>query len=214
MTIFRNRTFQRVRHKVIYGFVVETVGRRLSRRGLTIRPLYVFKEGLSGRKPKDFERSCREYETAFLTSEDMKVLDRIDGRDTTEGAMRDLIGKGGKCLGIKIDGKIAGFTWCRFDRFDHPLTKEFTLRENEAYLFDMYVLKAYRGMNIAPFLRYRCYEELAEIGRTVLYSYSDVSNGSAVRFKKKLDARVVSVWLHIRLGKRFQWNWKLKTYEQ
>ena len=211
MTIFSNRTFQRLKHALVYGFAVETVGRRLSRWGFVIRPLYVFKEGLSDREPKDFGLSFREYETTFLTSDDMKVLDRIDGRDTTELAMRDLIREGSKCLGIKIDGKTAGFTWCRFDIFGHPFTKAFTLRENEAYLFDMYVLKAYRGMNIAPFLRYRCYEELAKMGRTVLYSYSDVSNASAVRFKRKLGARVISLRLYIRLGK-FRWNWKLKTY--
>jgi ribosomal protein S18 acetylase RimI-like enzyme len=192
---------------------METVGRRLSRWGLVIRPLYVFKEGLSDREPKDFGLSFREYETVFLTSDDMKALDCIDGRDTTEFAMRDLINEGSKCLGIKIHGRIAGFTWCRFDIFGHPFTKDCTLHENEAYLFDMYVLEAYRGINIAPFLRYRCYEELAKIGRTVLYSYSDVSNASAVRFKKKLDARVISLRLYIRLGK-FRRNWKLKTYDE
>jgi ribosomal protein S18 acetylase RimI-like enzyme len=214
MTIFSNRTFQIAKHKLIHGLLVDTLGRGLARKGLVIRPLYVFKEGLSDREPKDFGSSLRDYEITFFTSEDMKALDCVDGRDVTEVAMRDLINKGAKCLGIKIEGRIAGFTWCRFDTFGHPLENKFTLRENEAYLFDMYVLKAYRGVNLAPLLRYRCYEELTKIGCTALYSYSDVSNAPAIRFKKKLDARVISLWLYIRLGRRFRWHWRLKTYER
>ena len=149
----------------------------------------------------------------FLLHEDVQGLDRIEGRIVTAQSMQDNLNRGHKCLGLKINGNIAAFTWCRFDIFDFPRTKGFALRENEAYLYDMYVLRAYRGLNIAPLLRYSCYKELTKIGRTVLYSFSDVSNRPAIRFKKKLDARIMGLYLYIRIGKNLRWKVKLKTYD-
>ena len=155
-----------------------------------------------------------EYETAFLDPADMKNLDRIEGRKTSEESTRKLLEKGSKCFAVKVKGKIAAFTWCEFDVFDYPPKKEFKLKENEAFLFDMYTLRAYRGHNLAPFVRYRCYEELAKMGRDVLYSYSDYFNTPALRFKSKLDAKILRLCLNIRLFKRFHWHWVLRNYSK
>lgn len=213
MTVISRRTFQIIKQRFLYDFILETVGRKvMSRSGLVIRPYYVFKEGLLEGNPKDFGVVSQDYEIVFLTHEDVQNLDRIEGRFVTALNMQDNLKKGHKCLGLKIKGNIAAFTWCRFDIFDFPRTKGFVLCENEAYLYDMYVLRAYRGLNIAPLLRYSCYQELAKIGRTVLYSVSDFSNKPALRFKKKLDARIISLKLYLRIGKNLRWNVKLKTY--
>jgi ribosomal protein S18 acetylase RimI-like enzyme len=213
MIIFDSRTFKIVKQRILYDFMLETVGRKIiAPSGLVVRPYYVFREGLFGGKPKDFRVESRSYKISFLSNEDVQNLDRIEGRIVTERVMQDKLSNGHQCLGLKIDGKIAGFTWCQLDIFDFPRAKGFLLRENEAYLYDMYVLRAYRGLNIAPLLRYSCYQELAKIGRTVLYSVSDVSNRPAIRFKKKLDARIMSLNLYMGIGKNRRWNVKLKTY--
>ena len=213
MTVFSRRTFQIIKQIFLYDFKLQTVGRKaIARSGLVIRPYYVFKEGLFVGNPKVFAVGSQAYEISFLTREDVQNLDRIEGREITALGMQDKLSKGHKCLGLKINGNIAAFTWCRFDIFDFPETKGFALRENEAYLYDMYVLKDYRGLNIAPLLRYSCYKELAKIGNMVLYSFADVSNRPAVRFKRKLDARIISLHLYIRIGKNLRWNVKLKTY--
>lgn len=213
MTVFRRRNLQIITQRFLYDFLLETVGRKvISRTGFMIRPYYVFKEGLFGSNSKDFEVASQSYEISFLTQEDVKELDLIEGRFVAAVNMEDSLKKGHKCLGLKIKGKIAAFTWCRFDMLDFPRTRGITLRENEAYLYDMYVLKDYRGFNIAPLLRYKCYQELAKIGRTVLYSVSDFTNKPALRFKKKLDARIISLNVYIRIGKNRRWNVKLKTY--
>jgi len=213
MIIFSRRTFHIIKQRILYDFLLETFGRKIvAQSGLMIRPYYVFKEGLFDSNSKAFKDVSQGCEISFLTQEDVKKLDRIEGRFITVSNMQDKLSNGHKCLGLKIDGKIAAFTWCQFDRLDFPRTKGFPLKENEAYLYDMYVLKDYRGLNIAPLLRYRCYQELAKLGHTVLYSVSDFSNKPALRFKKKLDARIISLNLYIRLGKNHRWNVKLKTY--
>jgi hypothetical protein len=213
MTLFSHRTFQIIKQRFLYDFMLETVGRKIiARSGLMVRPYYVFKEGLFEGSQMDFNVESQGYAISFLTHEDVRSLDRIEGRFVTSWSMQDNLRKGHKCLGLKMNGNIAAFTWCRFDIFDFPRTKGFALQENEAYLYDMYVLKSYRGLNIAPLLRYSCYKELAKVGRTDLYSVSDFANKPAVRFKKKLNAKIVSLKLYLRIGKNLRWNIKLKTY--
>jgi Acetyltransferase (GNAT) family len=211
--IFSNRSFKILKHKIIYDGILRKMSKILGRIGLAMRLYYIFKEGLIDGESKDFGPEYLDYEITFLTSEDMQSLDRIEGRYQTALLMQNRIINGHKCLGIKINGKVIGFTWCQFGMFAFPPLKGFTLLENEAYLDDMYILNAYRGSNLAPFLRYRCYQELAKIGRTVLYSVSLIPNDPAIRFKIKLDARIVSLGLYIRIGKDFHWCRTLKKYE-
>jgi ribosomal protein S18 acetylase RimI-like enzyme len=208
-----NRIFKIVKQRVLYDFMLETVGRKIvSRKGLVVRPYYVFREGLLECNTKDYDFVPKNYQISFLSAEDVQSLDQVEGRFVSAHNMQDKLKRGYKCLGLKIEGHIAAFTWWECDVFPYPPTKEYALKENEAYLFDMYVLRAYRGMNLASLLRYICYKELAKIGRTALYSVSDVSNRPAIRFKKKLNAKTTGLYLYIRIGKKSRWKLKLKTY--
>jgi len=210
-----NKTLQKIKHKVIYDLLMRQTAKLLNRIGLAIRFYYVFKEGLPDGEKKDFCLESQNYEIAFLDSEDVAMLDPLEGHDATVSDMQTQISQGHKCLGLKNNGKIVGFTWCRFDQFvDYPPTKGFKLEKNEAYLYDMYILQDYRGSDLAPFLRYKCYQELAKIGRTVLYSVSLIPNAPAIRFKKKIGAQILSLGLHVQLRKNICWNWKLRTYKQ
>ncbi len=42
-------------------------------------------------------------------------------------------------------------------------------------------------------MRYRCYQELAKIGRTRCLSVTVLFNAPGVRFKKKLNAKVIEI---------------------
>ena len=141
-----------------------------------------------------------------------EALHCIDGRKNSEKMLSERLKKGNKCFALKRDNKIVGFTWCDFDMFTYPPTREFRLKSNESYLFDAYIFKAYRGHQLAPFMRYRCYQELQKLGRSVLYSYSDYFNTPANRFKVKLDARLLRLCLYVQLFEKFKWNLTLKVY--
>ncbi len=204
--------FQKIRLKFKFGLVMEVVLDQLADWGLMINPYYVFQEGLFDEKPKEFGLEFGEYETTFLGPEDMKKIDRIDGRDITGAILLQRLEKGNICFAVKIDDKIVGFTWCDVDVFNHPSKYEFKLKEKEAYLFDAYILKPYRGLNLAPFMRCRFYEELRKMELKVLYSVSNYFNTPAIRFKNKLGARVIKLCFYIRVMKRFHWHWIIKSY--
>ncbi len=206
--------FQKIRQKYKNGLVMQVILGYIADCGLFINPYYIFQEGLSGEKHEEFRFEFEKCETIYLGPEDMKEIDRIDGREFTGATLCERLTKGNKCFALKIDSKIVGFTWCNFNIFNYPPAYEFKLKEDEAYLFDTYVLRAYRGLNIAPLMRHSLYQELDRMGRNVLYSASECFNTPAIRFKNKVGARVVRLLIYIELGKRFHWHWKLKSYEK
>jgi hypothetical protein len=86
------------------------------------------------------------------------------------------------------------------------------LKSNEAYLTDMFTVEGFRGKNLAPFLRYKSYEMLKEMGRDTFYSISISFNTPAVRYKEKLEAKKVNLILLIQLFRKFHTIIKLKTF--
>jgi hypothetical protein len=185
---------------------------RLSDWGFEIRPYYLYREGLFGNEAKDFGSRFADYQTVFLTLEDMALIAGIDGRTQVETILRERLERGQKCLAIKDQGQIAAFTWINLKESDYKPCR-FLLQSNEAYLYDAHTVKAFRGKGLAPYLRLRCYEALEKMGRETFYSFSDAFNFPAIKFKKKLNARSLKLGLYILLFKRYFWSWTLKKME-
>ena len=170
--------------------------------GASICSYYLIIEGLFGDSPR-VPKTVSRLDIRFLGSDDMVQIAAIPERDIGEPVLQQWLLEGKKCLGM-LDGKtIVAFTWfdlesCHFR--GHP----FPLAENEAYLFDAYTSKECRGTGIAPYLRYRLYEKLAKMGRTCLYSITLRLNKPALRFKLKLNARIIGKGLSVMLLKRWQ----------
>lgn len=115
------------------------------------------------------------------------------------------------CFGIQKHQEIMAFSWANLDRC-HWGISPFKLKKDEAYLFDTYTYKKYRGMNLAPYLRHQFNRYLAENGRTRLYSFSEYFNKPAVNYKRKVKSRIVSLFFYVNLFKKFRWKAKIKGY--
>jgi hypothetical protein len=76
----------------------------------------------------------------------------------------------------------------------------------------MYTMDDFRGKNLAPYLRYKSYEILKELGRDKIYSVSVLFNSSAIRYKEKLNAKNLKLILYIELFKKLKWSITLKNY--
>ena len=50
------------------------------------------------------------------------------------------------------------------------------------------------------------------MGRVKCYSYSDLFNTPSIRFKKKLNAKILELGLYVELFKKYHWNWTIKRY--
>jgi|SRR5581483_2980419 len=181
--------------------------------GVRVEPFHLVVEGLGHGRPPALASCASDYEVKFLTADDMPVLANIPGRLPTEVELRQRLREGKRCLGILRQGLLVAFTWCDLDTCCFETIPVFALKGNEAYLFDAYTRETARGGGLAPFMRYRLYEELAKLGRDRCYSITVLFNAPAARFKAKLGARVVELHLLIELFRRWRIRWVLHRYQ-
>ncbi len=206
------KVFSKLKEKLQHGLFLYFLLSQLKRIGLDFLPCYWIQEGIFDSTPIAMENLPAGYTFEFLTQEDMKIIGNIPGReDENVPVLLARLKKGDKCLGAKYQGQIAAFTWVDFigDSFKD---RKLILKEDEAYLYDMYTLKSFRGSNIAPHLRYECYKIAKELGRSKCYSTSDIFNAPSLKFKQKLNAKILESYLDIKLFNKFHWNWKIKDY--
>jgi GNAT superfamily N-acetyltransferase len=202
-----------IREKARHSHPLRLVVDGLWKMGISVRPFYVFQEGLSDIKTSEWHGKFDGYKLGFLDKNDMGVISAIPFRNAS--SLEELLQRlreGKRCLGMKHGGELVAFTWCNFDRFDFE-SFCFDLSENEAYLFDAYTLEPYRGKGIAPYLRDQIYRELDLLGKKRLYSVSDCFNTPAVKFKMKLNARIIELGLFVELFGKWRFGRIIKKYE-
>jgi hypothetical protein len=146
-----------------------------------------------------------------MKAEDMKAVGAINYLGYSEDKLLKLLEAGQQCIGIKHDDEIVAFMWINFTEINYKSTI-IQLQGDEAYLWFMYTRESYRGKNLAPYLRFRSYNMLKEMGRNKLYSISDYFNSPAVIFKKKLNAKKLKLILFVQLFKNSQRSYTLKSY--
>ncbi len=201
--------WQKARHSHPLRLVVDG----LWKMGISIRPFYVFQEGLSDTKISEWHGKFDGYKLAFLEPQDMEEISKIPFRnDSSLEQLCRRLREGKRCLGMKHRGELVAFTWCDFDRFDFE-SFCFDLSKDEAYLFDAYTLEPYRGKGVAPYLRDQIYRELDLLGKKRLYSVSDCFNTPAVKFKMKLNAKIIELGLFVKLFGKWRFGRIIKKYE-
>jgi len=206
------KLLKRVREKYQHGLLLHAILRKLAQLGLRISPFYLVQEGVDEIKKPEINGNPEEYAFDFSDITDFEGWEElIEEMKAKKEIFLKRLEEGKKCIRVKHKNKIVAYTWYDLEecRFTKPL---FKLSKEEAYLFDMYTLNSYRGRNIAPCLRYQSYEILNSMGRTTLFSISELLNVSAVKFKRKLNARFLSLYLNIGLFKKKSWNLKIKEY--
>jgi hypothetical protein len=201
---------QKISIKIRYGMVLQVIKNRIGRLGIEIVPYYFFQEGAVEVKMPKIKGNVTDYQFEFLGPADMKLIAESNSGYHEEDYM-SFLAAGQICLGMKLGDEIAAFMWinikeCGFKETIIPL------RSNEAYLWNMYTMESFRGMNIAPYLRCKSYEVLKGIGRDRLYSISEYFNSPAVKFKHKLNAKRLRLGLYIKLFKKYHWDITLRSY--
>lgn len=194
-----------IRMKMRYNPFPRVVLDGLAKLGIRIQPYYIVLEGLIDGVLHDLEVQRNEYELGFLGKEDMKVIGSIPFREISYKEVLTRLKEGKMCFGAKRDGQLAAFSWCDIEEFNFK-GLGFPLRNNEAYLFDAYTFDSFRGMGMAPYLRYQLYKELAKLGRHRLYSISERFNASSLKFKTKLNARVIGSGLYVDILNRWRFS--------
>jgi hypothetical protein len=206
-----NSMLKKIQTKFRHGLVLQAITYQFSRIGIEFTPYYLFLDSMPEVEITVINIPNEEYSFESLGPDDMKIIGAINYAGYSEDKLLVLLEEGEMCFGLKYKGEIACFMWICFSEFSYKST-EMLLKSDEAYLWFMYTRESFRGKNLAPYLRYRCFNILREMGRVKLYSISDCFNTPAVNFKKKLNAKKVKLVLFIELLKKYNWSITLKNY--
>ena len=196
----------------VYGLVCRVLLDTLAKVGVLISPYYLVLEGLQNGRLPHLEKGFEEYDFGFLGPQDMNALAAIPGRISSEADLLQRLAKGDKCFGVRYRADIVAFSWCNFSSYAFEKQKALPLQENEVYLFDAHTIEQFRGVGIAPAMRYRCYQELAKLGKERCYSITIAFNTPAMHFKQKLNAQVLELAVYVELWGRWWWRTQWRDY--
>ena len=197
--------------KINHGLVMHTILNQFSKIGISITPYYWVQEGLVMKEIPQPEGNPDDYSLITLDSSDIQsIIHNIRGVTLEEFLKR--LEDGQICFGIKYRNEITSVMWANFNICHHRPGGS-KLEIDEAYLHGMYTFDAFRGQNIAPYLRYKCYEALRGMGRDKLYSITEYFNKSAFRYKQKLNAKNLELGLIIDLFSKFRRRFHLRSYQ-
>ena len=195
---------------VRHGLFLQGLRNRFARIGLDVMPYYWTEENVEEFKAPEIRGGSEGFSISYFGEEEIMYI-----QNSISVGYQDLLvyfNEGQTCVGLKYNDEIAA---CMFiKKNDYVFRgKTFKLKDNEAYLHSMYTFEAFRGRNIAPYLRYHCYELAKGIGLNKTYSISEYFNKSSRKFKKKLNSKNTELYLSIVLFKKFKKNFLLKTYK-
>ncbi len=201
---------RKILNKFKYGLVLESMRHQVARLGIKIVFYYWVREGMNPTPQPEIKGDISDYSAGFIEAEDIKGIEEDMGAYSKESLL-SYFSEDTKCLGLKCNGDLASFMFINFAECD-SMSKKITMKEDEAYLTYMYTLKNYRGRNLAPYLRYKSYEILKEMGREKIYSISSLLNSSAIRYKEKLNAKNMKLILYIEFFKKIKMRFNLRSY--
>jgi hypothetical protein len=203
-----SKTVGRIRQ----GTSLLVVTNLLSKIGVQITPYYLTLDSNHGNPKIKLPSHLESIECGFASPSDIKSI--YDHPETGWFALLDKNFQYDKCLcfTLKRSSEIMSFIWCDLDRC-YCKYMPFALKQNEAYLFNAYTYKKYRGMNLGFFLRAKLHEAMFKMDRTRLYSITECFNGPALRFEKKLKARHVKLGIYMKLLSLRKWNLTLIEYQ-
>ncbi|WP_025740675.1 MULTISPECIES: hypothetical protein [Aquimarina] len=214
MKVVEKSKFYKVKllwYRIRHGLFLFTLRNALLRIGIDIEPYYWFKEVKNGCDEPKIPDSFKDYEMVYLELEDVLIMDNNMGLNSNQ--LKLDMKRGQLCIGLKRENEIATLLFVELEDFVFK-KRTFTLKDNEGYLLNVYTFQAYRGKNLAPFLRHHCYKLLEEHGINHLYSIITYFNSSSLKVNKKLNAKKLNLYLYIGLFKKRHWNYLLKDYSK
>lgn len=202
---------QRYRNKLRYGLVLYKLENRLTKFGLNFKPYYWVQEGMGEYKIPEIKGNSNDYSFFHFGTEKTKIVSNCKF-GYNEKIILDEFKNGQICIGLKHNNAIVAYMFIELNDFKIQ-NKTFKLKDNEAYLLNMHTHESYRGLNLAPYLRYRSYTFLKEMGRDSYFSMTEYFNKSSIKFKKKLNSKHLKLFIYIKIFRICQCTFLIRKYK-
>jgi GNAT superfamily N-acetyltransferase len=111
--------------------------------------------------------------------------------------------KGEVCVGAFVDGELVGYAWYAYDDAPHVKGVRVRVPAHAIYRFKVYVLPAYRGRGVAPFLYAAADRLVARPGRTTVVTCVALQNLPSLAASRRSGETLLG-WLgYWQSGERF-----------
>ena len=200
-----------IQERIRERMVLVSISHLLERVGVKVVPYYVTRESLCDKVDLNLEPKLKTLVCGFLSPSEVRQLFSLPEISNLAAEADNWQKSGCLCFALKHNNEISAYMWCNLHQSNSDLS-DLPLKVNEAYLFRARTMNAYRGKNLAPFLRYELYKNLNEMGYTTFYSITEYFNAPAVSFKKKLKAQNIKVCFYLGLFHKRLLNITLKKY--
>ncbi len=174
-------------------------------------PYYIMEEVFIDDDELNIIPRIEDIEITVLTRDDMAYLGNHEERSASTEEYNRMIDNGCLCLAAKHKGEIASYSWANLHYLNYK-GKTIALKTNEAYLFDARTYKAFRGKNLAPYVRYELYKLLKQRGVDRFLSITLLSNTASMRFKQKVGAKPIDMFLYIGILRKFHMHFHLRNF--
>ncbi len=201
---------QRYWNIVRNGMFLFGLRNRLANIGIDIKPYYWVQEEFTPCNEPAIKGDASAYTVKYISIEEVKVIYQNRPQEELDEVIEGMQ-NGYLCVGLECNSEIVTYMYVALEDFDFK-GRILKLKPNESYLFNIWTIHAYRGKNLAPYLRYKTYQLLKERGRDVKYSVTEYFNKSSIKFKKKLNSKNLYLYLSIVLFNKYKWNFTLKKY--
>jgi GNAT superfamily N-acetyltransferase len=149
-------------------------------------------------------------EIVILTRDDMYLLGNHEENNIKTEELIQWLEAGRLCLAFKYKGEIAAYSWCDLNYLQYK-GRKVALKRNEACLFNARTYRAFRGKNLAPYVRNELCKLLKQRGIDRFLSISLWSNTASLKFKQKLGAKPIGLFLYIGLFRKFHLHFRLRN---
>ena len=203
----------RLRGRIKHGLLTQEILDRLGVLGIRLAPYLIVDE--SPGALIDFEREISGCSIRPLGASEMHMVANMPNRKRDFEEVLSRL-EFAECLGAFVGDTLAGYTWSRRDQVSRLRggIQLHRLSHDEAYLFDMYVDKDFRGMSLAPLLRHHLFQHLTSQGVRRFYSMTAYFNRSSRKFKAKLGARELELRFTIGFWSRLNADFLLRRYDK
>lgn len=190
-----------------------SVLRRLEKVGFAITPYYLFEEEVAGKARLEQDENLS-YEIIDPSMVEPIAAEFPDEKRVWIETWNRRLSEGELGLLARYDGEIAGFCWANMEACTRPSGKFLlTTEEDQCWLHDMVVATRFRGKKLAPMIREAQFKLLVERGIARGVSASMYFNKPAIRFKQKLNARILELRCEVILFRRFDFDFGLRKYK-
>lgn len=177
---------------------------------IQLMPYYIMEEFYDDQKKLNVPLGKEDLAIGILTRDDVELLgNHEESLETTEMLIRSFE-LGCLCFAVRYKGEIAAYSWCDLNYLSYK-GRIVALKRDEAYLFNARTYKAFRGKNLAPYVRHELCKLLKKRGIERFFSVTIWSNTASMKFKQKLGAKPIELFLYVGFLKKFHMHFRLRN---